>query len=57
MIVEEERNRHQYEIQKLIENHETETNRLQSNVDFWKEKCDQLIREKKDMLEQKTKLH
>ena len=57
LLMEMERQRYQYEIEKLEVNHEQECSRLQSNIDFWKEKCDQLIREKKDMLEQKTRLH
>ena len=30
---------------------------MQSNVEFWKEKCDSLMKEKKEMLETKSKLH
>ena len=41
----------------MIEHHSAETARMQSNVEFWKEKCDTLIKEKKEMLETKTKLH
>ena len=41
----------------MIEHHNAEITRMQSNVEFWKEKCDTLIKEKKEMLETKTKLH
>ena len=45
------------EVQRLIEHHEIETSRLQGNIDFWKEKVDGLIKQHKEMLENKTKLH
>ena len=41
----------------MKEHHGSEVKRMQSNVEFWKEKCDTLMKEKKEMLETKTKLH
>ena len=40
-----------------MEHHDLEVSRLQGNIDFWKEKVDGLIKQHKEMLETKTKLH
>ncbi len=45
------------EIQRLIENHDIDKERLQGNIDFWKGKVNGLISQQKEMLEDKTKLH
>ena len=45
------------EVQRLIENHDIDKERLQGNIDFWKGKVNGLISQQKEMLEDKTKLH
>ena len=45
------------EIALLKEHHDLECVRLSGNIDFWKEKVDGLIKQQKEMLENKTKLH
>ena len=45
------------EMLRLKEHHELECQRLSGNIDFWKEKVDGLIKQQKEMLENKTMLH
>ncbi len=45
------------EVQRLIENHDIDKERLRGNIDFWKGKVNGLISQQKEMLEDKTKLH
>ena len=45
------------EVKRLMEHHEVECVRMQDNINFWKEKADCHIKQHKEMLENKTKLH
>ena len=41
----------------VIERCRAESERLQNNVDFWKEKVDSLIKEKKELLDSQAKIY